>query len=426
MKTWQAMGLLTLVVLLAAGGYLAYVFHERNEPGVQKAQAPERPVTDDEVVQPRKMYIATLKDAKEALPRKTGVGAVRLCAGLLSLRGGAGGVFASGGRAAERAAVDDRADHDGEGAGKFANAGSDRGQAGVCGVQDAGRREEYATAIGTIKGTGRDVLRRPDVLLRRSSPAVQALASGRVAGSGRAQAEAGHERTAGGDGAGHDPAVAVVGYRESHGDLRRGRQEVVGELPEGQGDNGDSGVGMALVFTTSYVEDAKAIFHQYKRMAEGAIAQAADEQLTKALDPEMNCIAQIVKHMAGNMRSRWTDFLPLHPARDRRVVVVVARRVPVHDRAHDVEHVVGLARAVMVLDLVEQGGDVAPADRVNSRSFQAGRTWASSRRRISLAERRPLASTWRVSQLAVTTPNVSALGSNAGRPERTRSRIERA
>jgi hypothetical protein len=65
MKTWQAMGLLTLVVLLAAGGYLAYVFHERNEPGVQQARAPERPVTDDEVVQPRKMYIATLKDAKD-------------------------------------------------------------------------------------------------------------------------------------------------------------------------------------------------------------------------------------------------------------------------------------------------------------------------------------------------------------------------
>ena len=66
---------------------------------------------------------------------------------------------------------------------------------------------------------------------------------------------------------------------------------------------------MALVFTTSYVEDAKAIFHQYKRLAEGAIAQVADEQLTAALDPEMNCIAQIVKHMTGNMRSRWTDFL---------------------------------------------------------------------------------------------------------------------
>lgn len=39
------------------------------------------------------------------------------------------------------------------------------------------------------------------------------------------------------------------------------------------------------------------------------MAQVSDEQLTATLDPEMNSIAQIVKHMAGNMRSRWTDFL---------------------------------------------------------------------------------------------------------------------
>lgn len=39
------------------------------------------------------------------------------------------------------------------------------------------------------------------------------------------------------------------------------------------------------------------------------MAQATDEQLLAVLDPEMNSIALIVKHMAGNMRSRWTDFL---------------------------------------------------------------------------------------------------------------------
>ncbi|MBV8113517.1 MAG: DUF1572 domain-containing protein [Silvibacterium sp.] len=66
---------------------------------------------------------------------------------------------------------------------------------------------------------------------------------------------------------------------------------------------------MALVFTTSYVEDSQAIFRQYKKLAERAMAQVTDEQLTARLDPEMNCIAQIVKHMTGNMRSRWTDFL---------------------------------------------------------------------------------------------------------------------
>jgi len=66
---------------------------------------------------------------------------------------------------------------------------------------------------------------------------------------------------------------------------------------------------MAHQFTTSYLADSLALFRQYKRLAEGGIAQVTDEQLTATLDPEMNSIAQIVKHMAGNMRSRWTDFL---------------------------------------------------------------------------------------------------------------------
>jgi hypothetical protein len=66
---------------------------------------------------------------------------------------------------------------------------------------------------------------------------------------------------------------------------------------------------MAHQFTTSYLADSLTIFRQYKKLAEAAIAQVKDEQLSAALDPEMNSIAQIVKHMAGNMRSRWTDFL---------------------------------------------------------------------------------------------------------------------
>src|ERR1035438_3794444 len=66
---------------------------------------------------------------------------------------------------------------------------------------------------------------------------------------------------------------------------------------------------MALQFTTSYLEDSLAVFRYYKNLAERAMAQVADEQLVTVLDGEMNSIAQIVKHMAGNMRSRWTDFL---------------------------------------------------------------------------------------------------------------------
>jgi hypothetical protein len=66
---------------------------------------------------------------------------------------------------------------------------------------------------------------------------------------------------------------------------------------------------MALEFTTSYLDDSLSVFRYYKRLAEAAMAQVTDEQLYAVLDPEMNSIALIVKHMAGNMRSRWTDFL---------------------------------------------------------------------------------------------------------------------
>lgn len=66
---------------------------------------------------------------------------------------------------------------------------------------------------------------------------------------------------------------------------------------------------MPLEFTTSYLADALALFRQYKKMGEGAMAQVGDEQLFALLDSEANSIALIVKHMVGNMRSRWTDFL---------------------------------------------------------------------------------------------------------------------
>jgi uncharacterized damage-inducible protein DinB len=77
---------------------------------------------------------------------------------------------------------------------------------------------------------------------------------------------------------------------------------------------------MALKFTTSYLEDSIELLRHYKRLAEGAIGQVSDEELYAALDPEMNSIAVIVKHMAGNMCSRWTDFLTSDgekPWRDR-------------------------------------------------------------------------------------------------------------
>jgi uncharacterized damage-inducible protein DinB len=66
---------------------------------------------------------------------------------------------------------------------------------------------------------------------------------------------------------------------------------------------------MPLEFSTSYIKDSFEVFKHYKKLAERAMEQAPDEALTTTLDGESNSIAQIVKHMVGNMRSRWTDFL---------------------------------------------------------------------------------------------------------------------
>src|SRR6185369_3577291 len=77
---------------------------------------------------------------------------------------------------------------------------------------------------------------------------------------------------------------------------------------------------MALKFTTSYLADSLTLFRYYKTLAERAMGQVTDEQLFATLDDEANSIAIVVKHMAGNMRSRWTDFLTTDgekPDRDR-------------------------------------------------------------------------------------------------------------
>ena len=66
---------------------------------------------------------------------------------------------------------------------------------------------------------------------------------------------------------------------------------------------------MALKFTTSCLEDSLSLFRYYKALAERAIGQVPDPALFSSPGQESNSIAVIVKHMAGNMRSRWTDFL---------------------------------------------------------------------------------------------------------------------
>ena len=66
---------------------------------------------------------------------------------------------------------------------------------------------------------------------------------------------------------------------------------------------------MAHHFSTSYLKDSIDLFGYYKRLGERAIEQCPDEGLFATLDNESNSIAIIVKHLAGNMRSRWRDFL---------------------------------------------------------------------------------------------------------------------
>lgn len=69
-----------------------------------------------------------------------------------------------------------------------------------------------------------------------------------------------------------------------------------------------------------YLEDCSETFRRYRAMAETALARVSDEDFFAVLDPEANSLAVLVKHMAGNLRSRWTDLLTSDgekPDRDR-------------------------------------------------------------------------------------------------------------
>jgi hypothetical protein len=58
-----------------------------------------------------------------------------------------------------------------------------------------------------------------------------------------------------------------------------------------------------------YLEEMKRQFRGHKRMGEAAMAQLEDMDFFAALDPNSNCVASLVKHISGNARSRFTDFL---------------------------------------------------------------------------------------------------------------------
>jgi uncharacterized protein DUF1572 len=70
----------------------------------------------------------------------------------------------------------------------------------------------------------------------------------------------------------------------------------------------------------TYLIEVAEGYRVLKKQAEDAIAQVGDDELFARLDPESNSIAVIMRHMCGNMRSRWTDFLTTDgekPDRDR-------------------------------------------------------------------------------------------------------------
>src|SRR3982751_3696061 len=70
----------------------------------------------------------------------------------------------------------------------------------------------------------------------------------------------------------------------------------------------------------NFRSDAIRSFRGYKVLAERALEQVSDEDFYRQIDPESNSIAVIVKHLAGNLISRWTDFLTTDgekPTRDR-------------------------------------------------------------------------------------------------------------
>jgi hypothetical protein len=66
---------------------------------------------------------------------------------------------------------------------------------------------------------------------------------------------------------------------------------------------------MIMAIAPAYLDDVRLQFGKLKKLAEDAVSQVEDADLTRSLDPESNSLAVIMKHIAGNLRSRFTDFL---------------------------------------------------------------------------------------------------------------------
>lgn len=80
----------------------------------------------------------------------------------------------------------------------------------------------------------------------------------------------------------------------------------------------DHDLRMSETIVINYLSDSLRSFRNYKKLAERAIEQVSDEEFFATIDEEANSIAVVVKHIAGNLRSRWTDFLTTDGEKDFR------------------------------------------------------------------------------------------------------------
>jgi len=64
-----------------------------------------------------------------------------------------------------------------------------------------------------------------------------------------------------------------------------------------------------MTIIENYKADTLQSFRNYKKLAERALEQVSDDDFFRQIDPESNSVATIVKHIAGNLHSRWRDFL---------------------------------------------------------------------------------------------------------------------
>jgi hypothetical protein len=86
--------------------------------------------------------------------------------------------------------------------------------------------------------------------------------------------------------------------------------------------------------TKHYLADALSSFRAYKKLAEKALDQLTEEEFFVTIDEESNSVAVIMKHIAGNMLSRWTDFLTTDgekPDRNRDMEFVIESQATKED-----------------------------------------------------------------------------------------------